>query len=134
MATIPLIGTVAAGHPILAQENWIGDVWVNRDLAARGKCFALQIKGDSMTGAGIRDGDIVIARQQPLAQNGEVVVALLGDEATVKELSIRGDRIELQPKNPAYHAVPIGPEDDFQVLGKVIAVAPGQGPHITRRD
>jgi repressor LexA len=133
-ARVPLIGTVSAGHPILAQENWVGDVWVSRELAARGKCFALEIKGDSMTGAGIHDGDIVIARQQPLAQDGEIVVALLGEEATVKELSMRGDRIELRPKNPAYRAVPIGPEDDFQVLGKVIAAAPGQGPHITRRD
>lgn len=134
MAPVPLLGTVSAGHPILAEENRVGDVWIDKALALRGRCFALQIKGDSMTQAGIQNGDIVIARQQPVAQDREIVVALLGNEATVKELSIRGDRIELRPKNPAYTAVPIGPEDDFQVLGKVIAAAPGRGPHIKRRD
>ena len=68
------------------------------------------------------DGDIVICRQQPVAESGEIVVALLGDEATVKRLSIRGDRIELLPENKRYRPIVIGPDDEFSIQGKVVAV------------
>jgi repressor LexA len=87
-----------------------------------------------MTEAGINDGDVVIVRQQPVAQDGETVVALLGDEATVKQLSIREDRIELRPRNAAHRSIPINHEDDFRILGKVIAVVANHDPHIKRRD
>ena len=95
---IPVIGVVTAGYPILAQENveryipWEGDK----------SCFALRVRGDSMIGAGILDGDLVVVRPQPTALDGEIVVALLGDEATVKRLRYREDGIDLMPENPAY--------------------------------
>lgn len=133
-AAIPLLGTVAAGPLSLAEERRVGDVLVDRNLAARGKCFALQVRGNSMVGAGIKAGDVVIVLQQPVAENGDIVVGLVGDEATVKELSIQGDRIELKPRNPGYRPIPVGPDDDFRILGKVISAAPGRGPHIRRRD
>ncbi len=131
---IPLLGDIAAGHPILAEENRTGEVLVSSEIARRCPCFALTVRGDSMIDAGINNGDIVIARRQPVAENGDIIVALLGDEATVKQLSIKGDVIELKPNNPAYRAIPIGSEDDFQILGKVIAATPGHGSHIKRRN
>lgn len=132
LVAIPILGTAAAGRPILAVEDRSGDLWVGKRLAARGRCFGLKIKGDSMIRAGIKDGDIAVARQQPLAQSGDIVVALLKDEATIKELSIRGDRIELKPRNPTHRSIPIGPEDELRILGKVIAVA--AGPHREREN
>ncbi len=90
-----------------------------RDLVGSGTLFALTVKGDSMTGAGIFDGDTVIIRQQPTADDGEIVAALMDDEATVKRLSRRGGRVRLLAENPAYD--PIEP-DEVSVLGKVVAV------------
>jgi repressor LexA len=85
-----------------------------------GTLFALRVRGDSMTGAGILDGDTVIVRQQPTAEDGEIVAALVGDdEATVKRLSRKGGRIRLLAENPAYE--PLEP-DQASVLGKVVAV------------
>lgn len=119
---VPIVGTVAAGQPIFAEENVVGEVLVNEAIASRGRCFALEIEGDSMVDAGINDGDLVIVRQQPVAESGDIVVALLGEEATVKRLRIREERIELRPENPRHQAVGIGPGDDLRILGKVIAV------------
>ncbi|MGM9563866.1 MAG: transcriptional repressor LexA [Faecousia sp.] len=112
---IPVIGTVAAGTPILAQENiegylpWGGD----------NSCFALQVKGDSMIDAGILSGDKVIVRPQPTAEHGEIVVALLGDEATVKRLSRKDGQVWLLPENPAYSPID---GREAQIIGKVCAV------------
>lgn len=112
---IPVIGTVAAGTPILAQENiegylpWGGD----------NSCFALQVKGDSMIDAGILNGDKVIVRPQPTAEHGEIVVALLGDEATVKRLSRKDGQVWLLPENPAYSPID---GREAQIIGKVCAV------------
>lgn len=112
---IPVIGTVAAGTPILAQENiegylpWGGD----------NSCFALQVKGDSMIDAGILSGDKVIVRPQPTAEHGEIVVALLGDEATVKRLSRKDGQVWLLPENPAYSPID---GREAQIVGKVCAV------------
>jgi len=119
---IPLIGVVKAGPAMLAEENRLGDVLIDASIARRGRCFALRISGDSMINAGMDDGDIVICRQQPVAESGEIVVALLGDEATVKRLSIRSDRIELQAENRRYRPIVIGPDDDFSIQGKVVAI------------
>lgn len=126
--SVPILGVAAAGQPILAVEDRRGDLWVDAIVTSRGKCFAIEIKGDSMIHAGINDGDIVVARRQSVAQSGEIVVALLGEEATVKELSIRGDRIELRPRNPKHRAIQIGPEDELRILGKVVAVAAASQP------
>lgn len=132
LVSIPILGTAAAGLPNLAVEDRQGSLWVEQKVAARGHCFALKIKGDSMIRAGIKDGDMVVARQQPVAQNGDIVVALLGEDSTVKELSIRGDHIELKPRNPSHRSIPIGPEDELRILGKVIAIAAVKEPHGTR--
>lgn len=112
---IPVIGVVTAGLPILAVENiestipWDGDP----------DCFALRVRGDSMIGAGILDGDKVVVRPQPDADNGEIVVALLEDEATVKRLHREKDEVWLLPENPAY--TPIDGRN-ASILGKVKAV------------
>jgi repressor LexA len=75
-----------------------------------------------MKDAGINGGDTLIVRQQPVSQSGDIVVALLEDEATVKRLFIGDDRIELRPENPKYKPIPIGPDDDLRIVGKVVAV------------
>lgn len=112
---IPLIGVVTAGLPILAVENQEGTIPWEGDQT----CFALRVRGDSMIGAGILDGDKVVVRPQPEANNGEIVVALLGDEATVKRFHRDADGVWLLPENPSY--TPIDGRD-AQILGKVKAV------------
>jgi repressor LexA len=121
LVPVPLIGSVAAG-PALSEENHIGDVLIDQSLAGRGRCFALRINGDSMTGAGMKNGDVIIVRQQPVAESGEIVVALLDDEATVKRLSIQGDRIELLAENRRYKPIEIGADTEFRIIGKVVAI------------
>lgn len=122
LVSVPVIGRVAAGVPILADENVIGEVLVESSVASGGRFFALEVQGDSMKGAGINEGDTLIVRQQPVSESGDIVVALLEDEATVKRLYIQNDRIELRPENPKYKPMPIGPDDDLRIVGKVVAV------------
>ncbi len=122
LVPIPIVGAVAAGQPILAVENIVGELLVERHLAGRWPCFALAVKGDSMIRAGIHEGDHIVVRQQPIAESGDIVVALLGDEATVKRLHIAGDRIELRPENPRFRPIAVGPDDDLRIAGKVVAV------------
>lgn len=112
---IPLVGTVTAGLPILAQENLEGTLPWDGDP----HCFALRIKGDSMINAGILDGDKVVVRPQPDAVNGDIVIALLEDEATCKRFRRDSTGVWLLPENPAY--TPIDGRQ-AQILGKVKAV------------
>lgn len=119
---VPLLGTVAAGSPVLAEENVIGQVLLPAEIAAQAPCFALTVSGDSMKGAGIVDGDVVIVRQQPLARDGDIVVALVDGEATVKRLSMRESKIELRPSNSKYRPISIGPNTDLRIVGKVVGV------------
>ena len=112
---IPLVGVVTAGLPILAVENQEGTIPWDGDQS----CFALRVRGDSMIGAGILNGDKVVVRPQPDADNGEIVVALLGDEATVKRLRRDKDGIWLLPENPNYDPID---GREAQILGKVKAV------------
>ena len=121
VASLPVLGRVAAGSPILAVENVIGELKVEVHKV-RGSCFALEIVGDSMVDADIHEGDYVIVRQQALAENSEIVVALLSDQVTVKTLFINEDQVELRPANSAYKPIRIDPDDEFRILGKVIAV------------
>lgn len=115
---VPILGTVAAGSPILAQEC-IED-YLTFDCGGReGEYFALRVRGESMLKAGILPGDLVVVRRQQTAVNGEIVVALLGEEATVKRLSRRDGHIWLLPENDAYQPID---GTDAQVLGKVAAV------------
>lgn len=122
LVPVPIIGTVAGGPPLLAEENRIGEVLVESRIARSGRCFALRVAGDSMAGAGIRDLDLVIVRQQPVAESGDIIVALLGDDATVKRLYIREHQIELRPENPRHKPIPVGADDDLRIIGKVVAV------------
>lgn len=119
---VPLIGRVAAGSPILAEENIEGMISVDRSLVHRAtKLFALHVHGDSMIKAGIYDGDIVVARQQSVAENGEIIIALLGDEATVKRFYCKNKVILLQPANDAMVPIKVAKREDFRIAGKVIA-------------
>ncbi len=125
---IPVLGHVSAGRLSFAEENVIGHVNVDAYLVRSGQYFGLKVVGDSMTGAGIRDGDTVVVRHQPLAENGDIVVACVGDEATVKRLSYSPSRIELRAENPKYRPIEIDSEqiDEFRVVGRVVA-------HVRRR-
>ncbi len=121
LVSIPVIGKVAAGAPILAIENRIGDVMVPEQVV-RGLCFALKVQGDSMIEADIFEDDFIVVRQQPVAENNDIVVALLDGEATVKRLHIADERIELRPANRRLKPIPVGPEDDLRIVGKVLHV------------
>ena len=116
---IPVVGRVTAGLPILAQECIEDYIQVPADQIRGRDTFALTVRGDSMINAGILDGDIIIVLRTPVAENGEIVVALLGDEATVKRFYREGHRFRLQPENDAY--APIF-ADEVKILGKVIAL------------
>ena len=119
---LPLLGRVAAGTPILAVENLEGYLDLPQSLtgAARtGELFALRIAGESMIGDGILDGDLVVVRKGNFAENGEIVVALVGEEATVKRIYKEDGRFRLQPSNPKME--PIYAEEVY-VLGKVVTV------------
>ena len=120
--SVPLIGRVTAGQPVLAEENFEGNISVDRSLVGRSaRLFALRVRGNSMIKAGIYDGDIAIAQQQSTADHGDIVIALLGDEATVKRFYRRKNLILLQPENDMMQPIRVNEERDFKVLGKVVA-------------
>ncbi len=115
---VPIVGSVAAGSPILAQE--CVEDYLTFDTGGReGEYFALRVRGESMLGVGILPGDLVVVRQQQVARNGEIVVALFEDEATVKTFSRRDGHVWLLPANPDYQPID---GTDCSILGKVVAV------------
>lgn len=116
---LPLVGRVAAGEPILATENIERLVPASADLFGPGDIFLLEVDGDSMIEAGILDGDLVVVNQQPTADDGEIVVALLEEEATVKYLHRHSDRIELRPANASMEPIFC---EDVQIIGRVCGV------------
>lgn len=120
--SVPILGQVAAGKPILAEENILGTLALDRSVIRGGQVFLLKIKGDSMTGAGILDGDYVLVKAQAQAENGEIVVAMVEDEATVKRVFHRGDKIVLQPENPAHQPMTFSQKDTLRILGRVMGV------------
>lgn len=124
--SVPLLGRIAAGAPVLAQEN-VDEIYpMPAELVGDGNVFMLEVGGDSMIDAGIFDGDFVIVRQQPTAHSGEIVAAMIpneysGDaEATVKTIRHRGSAIYLEPANPALQ--PFEAPSGTEILGKVVAV------------
>jgi repressor LexA len=120
--SVPLIGRVTAGLPVLAEENYEGAISVDRSLVGRAtRLFALHVRGDSMIRAGIYDGDIAIAQEQSVADHGDIVIALLGDEATVKRFYRKKKVIILKPENDAMQPIRVSEGSDFKILGKVIA-------------
>jgi repressor LexA len=118
---LPLVGRVAAGQPLLAEENIEELVDVPGFLRKGDDDFVLTVRGDSMTDAGIFDGDYVVVHNQDQAENGEIVVALVGDEATTKRFYNEGTRIRLQPENENYEAI-IVDAADVQIVGRVVGV------------
>jgi repressor LexA len=119
VVNLPIVGQVAAGEPILAEQNVEETVPMPSQIIGDTGSFMLKIRGDSMIGAGILDGDYVVVREQKSANNGDIVVALLEDEATVKTFYRETDRIRLQPQNPAMDAIYA---TDVLILGRVIAL------------
>ncbi len=119
VAMVPVLGRIAAGGPILAEEQVETVMPLPRELVGQGQLFLLRVSGDSMIDAAICDGDYVVVRSQQSADPGEVVAALLGDEATVKTLSRKDGHVWLLPQNPAYEPIP---GDDARILGKVVSV------------
>ncbi|MDR2454162.1 MAG: transcriptional repressor LexA [Bifidobacteriaceae bacterium] len=116
---VPLVGRIAAGTPILAEEMVDGLYPFPRELVGDGEIFMLKVQGDSMTGAAIKDGDLVVVRRQPTAENGQIVAAQLEDEATVKTLTFAGGRAWLSPANPAYQPIEA---HKAHILGRVVTV------------
>jgi repressor LexA len=103
---IPLLGSVAAGVPLLAEENFDGTLSISSEMLGKGEFFALRVKGDSMIGAGIFDGDLAVVRKADAADDGDIVVAWINDEAvTLKRLFIEQNRVRLQAENEAYPPV-----------------------------
>ena len=121
---VPVLGSIAAGEPLLAVENIEDRVDVDaRFFAKEGVVFGLRVKGDSMRDAGIYDGDYVFVRKQDTAENGEIVAAIIGDEATVKRYFHEGNRIRLQPANDTMSPIYISAADSEVIIaGKVIGV------------
>lgn len=120
VAHVPLIGRIAAGAPVLAQEDVQDILPMPRHAVGHGELFALKVIGQSMIDVGIRDGDTVTVRRQPTAEHGDIVAALIEGEATVKRLRISGDGVWLMPCNLAYSPIPL--PDEGAILGRVVAV------------
>jgi repressor LexA len=119
---IPVLGRVAAGAPILAEQNFETSLEPNRLFGDMNGLFALQVRGDSMVDAGILEGDYVVVRSQDRANPGEMIVALLEDEATVKYYRPRGERVELVPANSRYQPIAVVRDAGFRILGVVKGV------------
>lgn len=118
---VPLVGRIAAGAPVLAEEQIEEVLTLPTEFTGQGPVFLLRVSGDSMINAGILDGDYVVIRSQNVANNGEIVAALVdGEEATVKRFARRDGRVVLIPENPAYQEMVFA--EGVQVLGKVVAV------------
>lgn len=122
-AKIPIVGRVAAGLPITAIENLEGSLIVDPTFLKKAEdAFALRVKGDSMINAGINDGDLVIVSPNEQSRNGDIVVAMLNDEATVKRFELSGKKITLIAENDAYLPIQIKNDDEFRLIGKVKGV------------
>ena len=117
--SIPVVGTIAGGRPILAEENIEKTLTLDEDLAAGEGVYFLKVEGESMNQAGILDGDYVLVRPQLLAEKGEIVAALIGNEATVKYFFPEENRVVLRPANPDFKSLVLTENDEFRILGKV---------------
>jgi repressor LexA len=120
MLEIPLLGSVAAGAPILAEENFDGNIMIHHSMLKKNrKYFALKVKGDSMSGAGILEGDTAIIEKQNTVRNGEIAVAVINEAVTLKRFFKESSRIRLQAENPAY--TPIFSQD-VKILGRLSGI------------
>ena len=116
---VPVVGRIAAGGPILAEQDVEAVYPLPRDLVGEGELFMLKVVGDSMIDAAICDGDWVVVRRQPTAENGDIVAALLDNEATVKTFKRKSGHVWLLPHNPAYEPIA---GDEATIMGKVVSV------------
>lgn len=116
---VPLVGQVTAGAPVFAEENIEGYLALPEEVVKGDAVFLLRVKGDSMKNAGIINDDLVVVRRQPSAENGEIVVALLGEEATVKKFYLEKGFVRLQPENPDYEPLI---SKEVRLLGKVVGL------------
>jgi repressor LexA len=120
---IPIVGRVQAGEPILAVENIEGYINLDRNLASSGDVFLLRVQGNSMIDAHIQDGDFALVKPQPNAENGEIVVALIEDEATIKRIFKKRDLIRLEPANPKMEPIVVKKgEKKVTIVGKVVGI------------
>ncbi len=117
--SVPLVGRVTAGLPILATENIEDYLVLPQSLQGRGDLFALRVQGESMIEVGIEDGDIVVLRRQETAENGEIVVAMIDDEATLKRIYYEDGHVRLQPENAAMEPIYA---DEVVILGRLLAL------------
>jgi repressor LexA len=121
--SVPIVGKVKAGEPILAVENIEGYINLDRSLASSGDVFLLRVEGDSMIDAHIQNGDFALVKPQPNAENGEIVVALIEDEATIKRIFQKRDLIRLEPANPKMDPIVVKKgEKKVTIVGKVIGI------------
>ena len=119
---VPLVGAVAAGRPITAIENLEGHITLDRNLFRGDGLFTLRIKGDSMRDVGVLDGDIVIVQQQNNANNGEIVVAIIEGEATLKRYIREKNRVILRAENPGYEDIVVSSDRDIWIAGKMVGM------------
>ena len=117
--TLPVVGTIAAGQPILAEENWADKILINENLFSGTNLFVLQIKGESMIEAGIFNGDYVVISKQSVANNGEIMACLIDNEATVKRFYKENGYFRLQPENSSMQPIYV---DHVEILGKVVGL------------
>ncbi len=121
--TLPIVGNVRAGEPILAVENIEGYINLDRTLVSSENAFLLRVKGDSMIDAHIQDGDFALVKPQPNAENGEIVVALIEDEATIKRIFKKRDLIRLEPANPQMEPIVVRKgKKKVLIVGKVVGI------------
>jgi len=118
---LPILGRITAGSPLLAEENIEGFLVVPYEIARGKELFALKVKGDSMAEEGILEGDCVIIKRQETAEDGEVVAALIGTEATLKRFYRKGDTVTLKPSNKNYAPIVLN-RGEFRILGKVVGL------------
>ncbi len=120
---VPVLGRVAAGQPLLSEQNFEGTSVVPQDWVNGDEAFLLTVQGESMIGAHILPGDHALVRRQATAETGDIVVALVDDEATVKRVHFRGDTVVLQPENAAVEPIVVKKgERNFQIIGKVVGI------------
>lgn len=120
---VPLVGSVPAGKPIDAEENVEGEIALDLSFVPKGETFSLTVTGDSMIKAGILDGDVVIVRKQAVADSGEIVVAIVDGEATVKRYFPEGGRIRLQPENDDFEPIIVDKRaGEFRIAGRVVGL------------
>jgi repressor LexA len=120
---LPILGRVAAGEPLLSEQNVEGTFTISRDWVNGDEAFLLKVEGESMIGAHILPGDYAVVRRQATAEHGDIVVALVDGEATIKRVLLKKDAIVLQPENPAMPPIQVRRgEKTFQIVGKVIGI------------